>query len=107
MSWYIIYIVRRVGDRLKYTAIDAIRCEMTTDAIRFADDHYTLQPGETFRADACLTGGERLSARALRKRSVYELHEEFEPWTWSDWHEFEAVQTYHGDPNQYRRRANK
>ena len=101
MTWYIIFRVWRLNDVLQFDELDAVLCECTMDALRYAKQRYRLKYAESFRVEACLTMEHINRAKALHNQHA--LDDQISNWTDADWKEFCEVPTYAGDQDKYQR----
>jgi hypothetical protein len=100
-TWYIIHRYWTDSEGLHDEELDAIECETTTDAIKYAKNHYGLHWGQGFQAEACLTMRDINRAKKLSMNCA-EADADLE-WTTADWKEFSSLPTYSGDQDQYLR----
>ena len=101
MRWYIIYRVWRQDRVTRIDELDAVMCEGTTEALRYARNRHRLSKGEILRAEACLTTAE--GKRALAMHNQHALDDQVNDWTEHDWKEFVSVPTYEGNQDKYLR----
>jgi len=99
MTWYIIFRTWKLNDVLQFEELDAVFCECSMDAMRYAKQRFRTKRGESLRAEACLTRRHINRAKALHNQ--HSLDDQISNWTDADWKEFCAVPVYQGDQDKY------
>lgn len=99
MTWYIIFRTWENNGVLQFEELDAVLCECSMDALRFAKNRYRTKYGESLRAEACLTMQHINRAKALHNQ--HSLDDMVTNWTDADWREFVAMPAYSGDQDKY------